>query len=91
VDDLICPMFVAGKEQVNRPLAALPGISMLSGDHLLEEARIISDLGIPAVLLFGIPERGAKDENASLAYSPEAPVQRAVRQIKERSGTDRDQ
>ena len=81
-DDLIYPLFVAGEEQVKRPLEALPGVNMLSGDHLLEEVRIVRDLGIPAVLLFGIPEDSAKDENASLAYSPKAPVQRAVRQIK---------
>lgn len=81
-DALIYPLFVAGEDGIRRPLEALPGIELLSDDHLLEEARLTRDLGIPAVLLFPVPDQSAKDEQASLSWSADGPVQRAVRQIK---------
>ena len=75
-------MFIAAADNVNQPLAQIPGIDLLSGEPLLEEAQAIHDAGIRAVLLFGIAEESAKDDEASLSYSPDGPVQRAVRQMK---------
>jgi len=80
--DLVYPIFVAGDDNVRSPLQAIPGQDMLSGNHLLDEMRAVRDLGIPAVLLFGILADEDKDSHASASYSPEGPVQRAVRQIK---------
>ena len=81
VTDLIDPLFVvpgAGSER--RPIASLPGVSQLTVDALRAEAERIASLGIPAVLLFGLPER--KDERASGAYADDGIVQRAVRALK---------
>lgn len=80
VENLIYPMFaVPGSEKVE-PVPSLPGINRYSVDRIAEEARRASELGIKAVLLFGVPER--KDEEGSEAYSPAGTVQRAVRAIK---------
>jgi porphobilinogen synthase len=81
-DDLICPLFVTGEKNVSLPLASLPGVSLLSGHPLVEEARRIRDAGVPAVLLFPVPAESDKDETASMASSPEGPAQQAVRLIK---------
>lgn len=83
-DDFILPLFVASGEDVRRPLTAIPGVDLLSGRHLLEEAQAVRDLGIPAVLLFGVAEESAKDDEASLAWSSEGPVQRALNLLKRR-------
>jgi len=66
---------------VARPVASMPGVAQLSADRAVEECRAIHDLGIPAVILFGIPER--KDPTGSEAYSDKGVVPRAVRAIKE--------
>jgi porphobilinogen synthase len=80
VDDLIYPLFVkAGK---NEPVAipSMPGIYQYSPDTLIPELKEVESLGIPAVLLFGLPER--KDELGSEAYSSDGIVQQTVRAIK---------
>src|SRR5918997_101328 len=79
--DFIYPMFVTVGEDVRNPIASMPGIFQLSINHAVEEARRAHDLGIPGVLLFGIPEE--KDEVASGAYDPEGVVQLATRAIKD--------
>src|ERR687893_1613087 len=79
--DFIYPIFVAAGEDVRNPIASMPGIFQLSINHALEEAKRAYGLGIPGVLLFGIP--GEKDEAASGAYDPEGVVQLATRAIKE--------
>src|SRR5919106_119400 len=79
--DFIYPIFVAAGEDVRNPIASMPGIFQLSINHALEEAKRAYDLGIPGVLLFGIPAE--KDEAASGAYDPEGIVQLATRAIKE--------
>lgn len=80
VKDFIYPMFVVHGRGVRKEINVLPGNYHLSVDRLTEEVRKIRDLGIPAVLLFGLPLK--KDEIASEAYAHDGIVQRAVRAIK---------
>jgi porphobilinogen synthase len=80
VDDLVYPLFVCPGENVRRKIPSMPGHYRLSVDRLVEECKEARDLGIPAVLLFGIPER--KDETGSEAFSDKGIVQRAVRALK---------
>src|ERR687892_426086 len=79
--DFIYPIFVIAGEDVRNPIASMPGIFQLSINHAVEEARRAHTLGIPGVLLFGIPNE--KDEAASGAYDPEGVVQLAPRAIKD--------
>ncbi len=81
-DDLIFPLFVVGEDNARSAISAIHGSYYLSGRPLVEEAQQIADLGIPAILLFGISEEAAKDEIASLSYAPDGPVQKAVRTLK---------
>ena len=81
VDDLIYPFFVIAGENIKNPIPSMPGCSQLSIGNLLGEVREVVDLGIPAVLLFGIPSH--KDSAATGAYDPEGVVQMAVRAIKD--------
>ena len=81
VDNLVLPLFVCPGTDVREEIGAMPGNFHLSVDQVVGEATEAADLGIPAVLLFGLPE--AKDEQGSDAWSPDAPVQRAVAAIKE--------
>jgi porphobilinogen synthase len=81
--DLIQPLFVVHGTRVRREIAAMPGVSHLSVDTMLDrEVDEISDLGIPAVLFFGIPAR--KDEVGSENFSEDGIVQRAIRRVRER-------
>ncbi|MFA0822827.1 MAG: porphobilinogen synthase [Methanomethylovorans sp.] len=86
VDDLIYPMFV--DENIDSPLAmsSMPGISRLPVDMAADDAKEAADLGIPAVILFGIPS--TKDEKGSSAWGEDDVVQRAVREIKNELGKD---
>jgi len=81
VNDLIYPLFVTNGEGVKNPVASMPGVYQLSVDLALKEAQEVLELGIPAVLLFGIP--AYKDEKGSSAYDDNEAVQRAIRAIKE--------
>ncbi len=78
--DLIYPLFVTFGENKQEPIASMPGQYRWSVDRLVLEAREAWDLGIPAVILFGIPEH--KDEEGSSAVDPEGVVQRAIRELK---------
>ncbi len=80
VKDFILPMFVVHGKGIKKEIGALPGNYQLSVDCLIEEVKEVRDLGIPAVLLFGLPEK--KDENGSEAYAPDGIVQRALKAIK---------
>jgi porphobilinogen synthase len=80
IDDLIYPLFVIYGENVKNPVDSMPGVYQLSVDNLIKECKEIVDLGIKAVLLFGIPEH--KDEVGSGAYDHNGIVQQAVRAIK---------
>jgi porphobilinogen synthase len=79
-EHLIYPMFVAPGKGVRQEVSAMPGVFRLSADLLVDEAREALDLGIPAVLLFGLPQH--KDETGSEAASPKGAVQQAVRRLK---------
>jgi len=74
------PLFVRPGEGVVQPLEGLPGIAQRSVDELVVEAGVLSGLGVPAVLLFGIPEE--KDDEASGAYADDGIVQRALRELR---------
>ncbi|MSQ10588.1 MAG: porphobilinogen synthase [Dehalococcoidia bacterium] len=78
--DFIYPIFVTHGRGVEDAIASMPGVSRLSVDKLAAQGRELLSLGIPAVLLFGLPE--AKDEVGSGAYDPDGIVQRAVRELK---------
>lgn len=80
VEDLIYPLFVCPGEGVRREVSSMPGVYTLSIDQLIEEAHEVKRLGIPAIILFGIPER--KDEQGSEAYDDQGIVQRAIRALK---------
>lgn len=80
VDDLIYPMFVVPGESVTSPVASMPGISQMSVDRAANEAALIHELGIPAIILFGVPEQ--KDAEGTEGYDPNGIVPRAVRAIK---------
>lgn len=81
VDDLIQPLFVVPGEGIERPVPSMPGVRQLSVDRAVKECREVRDLGIPAVILFGIPER--KDSVGSEAYSDNGIVARTLRAIRE--------
>lgn len=78
--DLIYPLFIIKGEGIRNEISSMPGQFQLSLDNLAAEIDELTQLGIPAVLLFGIPEE--KDEQASGAYDDEGIVQQAVRLIK---------
>ncbi len=80
VNNLIYPLFVVHGKGIRREIGALPGNYHFSVDMLGEEIREVSKLGIPAVLLFGIPD--IKDPLASEAYASDGIVQRAIQEIK---------
>ena len=81
VDDLIMPLFIVPGTKVENPIGAMPGIAQLSVDRAVEECRQIRDLGIPGVILFGIPDE--KDAVGSDAYDDDGIIQRALRDLKE--------
>jgi porphobilinogen synthase len=80
VDDLICPLFVRPGKEVKNPISSMPGQFQFSIDQLVKEAKVVQSLGIPAVLLFGIPK--TKDKVGSEAYARDGIVQKAIRMIK---------
>ena len=81
-DDLILPLFVRPGKGVRQPISSMPGHFQLSIDLLVREVKEAKSLGIPGVILFGIPEK--KDEMGSGAYAEDGIIQRAVRAIKEK-------
>lgn len=83
VEDFIYPLFVVHGRGVRREVRSMPGVYQLSVDQLGAEVEELLELGIGAVLVFGIPVQ--KDELASEAYDPDGIVQRAVRELKKRA------
>jgi porphobilinogen synthase len=77
---LVLPLFVRAGRKLRRTIAAMPGVFQLSPDELVREASRAHALGVPAILLFGIPDR--KDAKASGAYAKNGIVQQAVRLLK---------
>ena len=79
-NDFVYPMFVVHGDDVATPVASMPGVAQLSVDRLVREASEVYDLGVPAVILFGLPER--KDPKGSEGYDSEGIVARGIRAIK---------
>jgi porphobilinogen synthase len=78
-DNFMYPLFVAPGKGVRNEISSLPGQYHLSIDQLAAEAEQVARLGIPSVLLFGLPEK--KDEVGSEAWHPEGVVQKAIRTL----------
>jgi len=82
VDDLVYPLFAVTGKGAKKPINSMPGNFQMSIDHLVKEVQKTKDMGIPAVLLFGIPDK--KDEVASGAFAKDGIIQQAVRRIKDK-------
>src|SRR5882724_6549333 len=80
VGDLVMPLFVRDGSRLRKPIGSMPGQFQLSVDELVKESEQTAKLGVPAVILFGIPEK--KDEKASGAYAANGIVPKAVRALK---------
>jgi porphobilinogen synthase len=80
VEQLVLPLFVRPGKKLRREISAMPGVFQLSPDELLREAAAAHKLGVPAVLLFGIPDK--KDAKATGAFAKNGIVQQAVRLLK---------
>jgi porphobilinogen synthase len=81
VDDLVYPLFAVHGRGVREGIESMPGVFHLSVDEIVKEAKDAAGMGIPAVLLFGLPED--KDARGSEAYAEDGIVQQAVRAVKE--------
>lgn len=79
-ESLVYPLFVCPGEGIRKPVKSMPGVFNLSINQMVEEAREAHSLGIPSVILFGLPE--SKDEQASGAWAEDGIVQRAMRALK---------
>jgi porphobilinogen synthase len=79
-DDLILPLFVVEGRGVREPIVSMPGVQRFSVDQVVDEAKRVADLGVPGVILFGIPQH--KDAHGSGADASDGIVQRAVEAIK---------
>lgn len=82
VDDFVYPMFVAPGRRFKEEITSMPGIFRQSIDNAIKEIKQLKELGIKAILLFGVPE--LKDELGSEAYDENGIIQRALREIRER-------
>ena len=81
VDDFIYPMFSTVGKGVKKPIGSMPGIYQQSVDHIVEEAKEVHGLGIPAVILFGIPDH--KDATGSSAIAADGIIQTTIRALKD--------
>ena len=81
-DNFIYPMFVTYGKGVRKEISSMPGCYQLSVNEIVKEAKKVHKLGIPAIILFGIPEH--KDEEGTEAYSPTGVVQQAIKAIKDK-------
>jgi porphobilinogen synthase len=86
VDDLVAPLFVREGIDEPQPIASLPGVVQHTRDSLVKEVRRLSGLGVPAVILFGVPAR--KDAEGSEAWNPDGIVQAALRDLRDDTGDD---
>ena len=80
-DNLVYPLFVVPGKNIKKEIQSMPGNFHLSLDNLVKEVKEVKDLGIPAAMLFGLPER--KDEKGSQAYAKDGIIQQTVRAIKD--------
>src|SRR5919199_657407 len=79
-EDLVLPLFACPGAGVRREVPSMPGVYNLSVDEVARDAAEAFDLGVPAVILFGLP--GAKDETATGGYARDGVVQRAIRAVR---------
>ena len=84
VDDLVAPLFVKEGIDAPEPVASMPGVAQHTHESLRKEVRALADLGVPAVMLFGIPAR--KDAHGSQADAPDGVVQVALRTLRDEVG-----
>ncbi len=84
VDDLVAPLFVREGIEAPQPIASLPGVVQHTRESLRKEVRELADLGLPAVILFGVPAH--KDPEGSGAYDPDGIVQMALRDLRDEVG-----
>jgi porphobilinogen synthase len=82
-DDLIYPVFVLDGADRHEPVPSMPGVERMSIDLLVQEARELQVLGVPALALFPVTPASAKSEDAREAYNPEGLAQRAARALKD--------
>ena len=87
-EQLVMPHFVLPMDRAEDPVESMPGISRYGVKNLVERVLADADLGIRAVLLFGTPEDGKKDERGTPASSPSSAVARAVEALKQRAGDE---
>jgi porphobilinogen synthase len=83
VDDLIYPMFITEGNNQRVAIASMPGIERLSVDLLLDEAKLLTELGIPAIALFPVVSEEKKSDDAAEAWNPNGLLQNAVRELKQ--------
>ncbi|MCG8688858.1 MAG: porphobilinogen synthase [Desulfobacterales bacterium] len=79
-DDLILPLFAVEGKSVKKPIESMPGHFQMSCDHIVTKAKEAYDEGVPAIILFGVPDK--KDELGTRAYAEDGIVQKAVAQVK---------
>ena len=84
VDDLVAPLFVREGIDEPVPVTSLPGVMQHTRESLVKEARRLADLGVPALVLFGVPAR--KDATGSEAWNPDGIVQLALRDLRDETG-----
>ncbi len=82
VDDLIVPLFVVPGRETQHAVGSMPGVFQMSVDRIVRECEELHGLGIPAVILFGVPSDEAKNPQGTEAYNPDGLVPQAVRAIK---------
>ncbi len=82
IDDLILPLFAVEGKGIKKEIASMPGHSQLSCENIVKEAKAVYDLNIPAVIIFGIPDK--KDALGTGAYAKDGVVQKAVKAIKDK-------
>ncbi|MCF8092678.1 MAG: porphobilinogen synthase, partial [Desulfotignum sp.] len=80
-DDLILPLFAVEGKAVKKPIDSMPGHFQLSGDYIVDMAKQAKEAGIPAIILFGIPDK--KDPLATRSYAKDGIVQKTVASVKE--------
>ncbi len=86
VDDLVAPLFVADGLAEVEPVASLPGVVQHTVESLAVEAKRLAALGLPALILFGVPRREDKDATGSAALRPDGITQRALRAVRDAVG-----
>ncbi len=88
VDDLVAPLFVRDGIAEPTPIASMPGVVQHTRESLRKEVRALADLGIPGVILFGVPAPAAKDAEGSQAWAADGIAQLALHDIRQEVGDD---